>query len=359
MLDWACQTVARLVRDEQVPPGQIAVLAPYLSGALRFSLAERLDRLGITSYAHRPSRPLREEPAARCLLTLAVLAHPAWGMLPVRIDLAHALVTAIDGLDLVRAQLLTEIVYRTGEGQAGLSSFERINPRMQERITRSIGSRYEALRLWLADRLAGPQQPLEDFLEDLVEELLSRPGYGFHQDIDAQKAAGQLIESAQNFRFGLQSAGLEQDEPADAEYLRAIQGGLAPAQYLAGWQIQPEEAVLLSPAYTFVLANRVVDHQVWLDVGGPGWSERPYQPLSHPYVLRRGWPAGETWEDAQELAANRLALARLATGLVRRCRQKIWCGISELDEQGYAQQGPLLAALRQIVTISQPGEREG
>jgi hypothetical protein len=134
-----------------------------------------------------------------------------------------------------------------------------------------------------------------------------------------------------------------------------MQDGLVPGQYITGWQIQPEDAVLLAPAYTFVQANRAVDFQVWLDVGGSGWSERPYQPLSHPYVLRRSWPPGATWGDAQELSASREALARLVHGLARRCRQKILCGISELNEQGYAQRGPLLEALQEIISTHQAG----
>jgi hypothetical protein len=347
------------VKEERVPPGEIVLLAPYLSGALRFSLAERLKQLGVASYAHRPSRPLREEPAAQCLLTLAALAHPGWGIVPDRLELAHALVAAIEGLDPVRAQLLAEIVYRAGEGRPGLSSFERINPRMRERITSPIGQRYENLRQWIEDYQGGQDLPLDEFLDRLVEGLLARPGYGFHRDIDAQKAAGQMIESAQNFLFALESAEPEGDRPAGEAYLRAVQAGLAPGQYIAGWQIQPEDAVLLAPAYTFVQANRAVDFQVWLDVGGSGWSERPYQPLSHPYVLRRSWSSGDIWGDAQELAASRQALARLVLGLVRRCRQKVLCGISELDEQGYAQRGPLLEALEQALAASQAGTAGG
>ena len=72
--------------------------------------------LGALARSHRPSRSLREEPAAQCLLTLAALAHPDWELPPTRFDLAYALLQAIDGLDLVRAQLLAEIVYRRRQG---------------------------------------------------------------------------------------------------------------------------------------------------------------------------------------------------------------------------------------------------
>ena len=110
MLDWVAEQVADLVHQQGVSPGEIVILSPFLPDALRFSLAERLARLSIPTRSHRPSRTLREENAARCLLTLSALAHPAWGLCPSKFDVAYALLQAIEGLDLVRAQLLAEIV---------------------------------------------------------------------------------------------------------------------------------------------------------------------------------------------------------------------------------------------------------
>ena len=79
MLDWATEEIARLVQREGVPPGEIVVLAPYLSDSLRFSLINRLERQGVPTRSHRPSRALRDEAAARCLLTLSAIAHPQAG----------------------------------------------------------------------------------------------------------------------------------------------------------------------------------------------------------------------------------------------------------------------------------------
>ncbi len=42
MLDWVAGEIKHLVRDENVEPGEIVVLAPFLSDALRFSLLQRL-----------------------------------------------------------------------------------------------------------------------------------------------------------------------------------------------------------------------------------------------------------------------------------------------------------------------------
>ncbi|MCB0086227.1 MAG: hypothetical protein KDE47_35040, partial [Caldilineaceae bacterium] len=80
MIDWTAAQVRRLVQEEGVAPDQIAILAPFISDALRFSLQTRLEEAGIASTTHRPSRALQDEPAARALLTLAALAHPDWGM---------------------------------------------------------------------------------------------------------------------------------------------------------------------------------------------------------------------------------------------------------------------------------------
>src|SRR5690606_10045090 len=112
MLNWVADEIARLVREQGVQPGEIVVVAPFLSDALRFSLSNRLATYGIATRSHRPSRALREEPAARCLLTLAQLAHPEWGLQPTRYEVAYALMQAIAGvepgetIDLVRAQML-------------------------------------------------------------------------------------------------------------------------------------------------------------------------------------------------------------------------------------------------------------
>ncbi len=396
MLDWVASEIASLVHEQDVPPGEIVVLAPFLTDALRFSLMNRLERLGVPARSHRPSRALREEPATQCLLTLAAIAHPRWGICPGRFDVAYALMQSIDGMDLVRAQLLAEIVYRIKDHVPTLSSFDQINPDMQERVTFVLGGRYEDLRAWIEDYIAGPKAPLPEvgrgwgrgpvafdhFLSRLFGEVLSQAGYGFHRNYDAGEVAANLIESVQKFRWvtnvtfppkpalspveGLGGAeegvttsppGLGGTEgghegelkPLGQEYVEMVQDGVVAAQYIRSWQLQPEDAVLLAPAYTFLMSNRPVDYQFWLNAGGRGWWERLYQPLTHPYVLSRHWPSNEVWSDADEFETRQEALYRLTLGLIRRCRRKIYLGLSELGEQGYEQQGPLLQAIQRVL----------
>jgi hypothetical protein len=348
MLDWVADQIALLVYEEGVPPDKIVVLAPFLSDALRFSLSTRLEARQVPARSHRPSRSLREEPATRCLLTLAALAHPGWGQ-PTRYDVAYALVQAIEGLDLVRAQVLADIVYREKENPPTLATFEAIKPIAQERITYLLGGRYERLRQWLEDYRQGSPEAFDHFLSRLFGELLSQPGYGFHASFDAGRVTANLIESVQKFRWVAGPVLEAEGIPLGQEYIEMVRQGVIAAQYVQSWQTQPDGAVLLAPAYTFLMSNRPVDYQFWLDVGSRGWFERLYQPLTHPYVLSRRWKAGRVWTDVDEVQANQEALQRLALGLLRRCRWKIYLGLSEYSEQGYEQRGPLLKAFWRLL----------
>jgi hypothetical protein len=395
MLDWVAAEISRLVQEEDLAPGQIAVLAPFLSDALRFSLTERLDKYNIPVRSHRPSRQLREEPATRCLLTLAKLAHPHWQRPPPTADVAHAFLLSIADLDPVRARLLTDIVYRTRDQQGArprLTPFYQIVPEMQQRISYLLGGRYDELRAWIQDYIDGGASPagagagerLDHFLSRLFGEVLSQPGFGFHRDFDAGAVAANLIESIRKFRQALPGAqalpgvqalpgagdgvpvegdgplpeGAAPGEASGAlpvaqdlalEYLDMVERGVVAAQYVAAWQIRPEDAVLLVPAYTFLMMNQPVAVQFWLDAGSRAWFERIYQPLTHPYVLRRDWEEGQLWADEDEVRVRQEALARLVLGLTRRCRQRVYLAFAELNEWGYEQQGPLRQSLQRLL----------
>ena len=243
MLDWVVDRVAQLI-DEGVPPGEIAILAPVLPDALRFSLSNRLDERGIPYRSHRPSRALSDEPAARCLLSLAELAHPQWNRSPSKVEITYALLQAIAGLDLTRAHLLTEICCRMREGRLVLEPFGRLRPDAQSRITFSIGERYEILRNWIEAYTTAPEAELDFFFSRLFGEVLSQPGFGFHSDLDAGQVAANLVESAQKFRWAIETRaeplgqslgpGIHRDGPRRG-HRRPVHGQLATRRRRCGF----------------------------------------------------------------------------------------------------------------------------
>jgi hypothetical protein len=332
-------------------PSEIVILAPYLPDSLRFSLTNRLDARKIPWRSHRPSRSLRDEPASHALLTLAAFAHPDWEIRPPKFDLAYALMQSIEGMDLVRAQLLAEIVYR--QRDFSLAPFEGIKPDVQERITFTLGNRYSLLRDWLQAYRESEALPLDHFLRKLFGEVLSQPGFGFHTSLDSIRVAASLVDSVKNFRIAMEPSGeltgLSNLSVLGKEYIAMLNDGVIAAQYLESWRTGDEQAVFVAPAYTFLLTNRPATVEFWLDAGSSGWYERLAQPITHPYVLARGWEPGRIWTDADEVEQSRDALARLTSGLLRRCRERVYLGMSELGESGFEQRGDLLKAFQKVL----------
>jgi hypothetical protein len=118
---------------------------------------------------------------------------------------------------------------------------------------------------------------------------------------------------------------------------------------VGSWRDELADAVFIAPAYTYLMRNRPVEVQFWLDVGSNGWWERLDQPLTHPYVLSRNWQPGDTWTDDHENLHQRDRLRRLMLGLVRRCKRQVYLGISDLGEQGFEQRGPMLNVFQQVL----------
>lgn len=349
MIDAVVNEVKSLVTDSLIPPSEIVILAPYLSDALRFSITNRLDAENIPWRTHRPSRSLKDETASKTLLTLSALAHPHWNIRPTKFDLAQALMFALN-TDLIRAQLLTEIVYRQKDFR--LSTFDEIKPETQERITYTLGERYTTLRNWMEEYRSSFPTPLDFFLRKLFGEVISQNGFGFHSNLDAVRVAASLIESIKKFRDAMDPSIIGRDTPSfdlGREYLAMLEDGVIAAQYLESWRTEDKDAILVAPAYSFLMMNKPASIQFWLEPGSSGWNQRLSQPLTHPYILSRQWTDGKLWTDTDEVEAETQTLARLVGGLLSRCREKICLAISDLGESGSEQRGSLLRAFQKVL----------
>ena len=348
MIHWVADQVRQLI-DSGASPGEIVILAPFMSDVLRFSLANQLDALEIPYHSHRPSRPLRDEPTTQTLLTLASATFPEWRLFPKRINLAFALMQAIDGLDLVRAQLLTAYAYEEQTREFPLKPFEAVPSEVRDRITYQAGERYDRLRDWLAEKTPEDSQNLDFFLNRLFGEVLSQPGYGFNNDLNSANIAAVLIESIQKFRWAMDTPAGNNDLSISKEYIQMVMEGVIAAQYIQSWQQDHQDSVFLAPAYTFLIRNQAVDYQFWLDIGSPSWYQRLDQPLTQPYVLSPQWQPSQTWNAEDELAAAHETLSRLSLGLLNRCRKKVFLGMSDMDVSGYENRGLLLRVFQHVL----------
>lgn len=247
-----------------------------------------------------------------------------------------------------------------GNSQFPLTPFDQIEGSVRERISYQAGNRFDQLRAWLQN--VPTESPegvaLDHFLNRLFDEILAQPGFGFHGQQEAGEVIANLIDSAHKFRRvaelvpttnGQNTPKFPSVPELNRAYLETIEQEIMAAQYLRSWDSAPEAAVLITPATTFLISNRPVDYQFWLDAGSSGWWERIAQPLTHPYVLTADWEPSRLWTDADEVAGQRDRLYRLVLGLTRRCRQHIFIANAEVGEQGYEQRGQLLIVLQQML----------
>ena len=332
------QEIADLILNG-TPAEEIVVLSPFISDPLVFELLRRLSKAGITTQSLRPSLALKSNPHIQTILTLAALSHPEWKQPPNLYQAQSALSTAIPKLDLLRARLLLEQATFNQDVMA-LPTLESLAKELSERIPNEVLRQYEKLRLWLGS--VDPNEPLDYFISRIFSEVLTQPGFGFADSQEAGENTARLIQSYQKFKRPLAS---EQGGDASflgGEYYKALDKGLLSALYLPDEEIVGEPGILIAPVMTFLMQNRPVQHQFWLNLGSKGWYERLEQPLTHPYVLNRQWQPGKKWTTDDELALGRFNLERTIVGLLRRCSGQVHLCTSEYGESGVEDRGLLL-----------------
>ncbi len=336
-----CQTIHELILQKQAEPGEIAVLSPFLPDSLKFSLAQKLQELDIPFLTSRPSRTLEEEPITRAVLTFAKAAHPQWELLITVEELRHAIMTLIPGCDVIRAALLAK---NTLKEKCTLDHYYNIPEFTRDRITNVIGVQFDTLLKWIEEYKNKESVPLDIFLSIFFGERISQPGFVLHKNIDNAALLTSLIQSVRDFRRLFADLAEGQQQDVSKMYIETLQAGLLPSAY----PLPPEEinAVIVSPAFTFLMRNRSVKYQFWLDIGNIGWWERLDQPLTHPYVLSRNWVREKHWTDADEFQTNQSTLARLVRGLLNRCEGHVYLYAAGLNQAGINQSSPLLSGMQ-------------
>ncbi len=347
MIERVGEQIAELVAGG-VPPAEIAVIAPYVDGILRFGLQEILRARGIPVRILRRWTSFRDDPVVRALLVLSALAHPDWGRAPQPQEIAEALVMLIPDMDLVRAALLTSQVY---DLTAGLRDAASLDARQRARIGFAAVERYQQLYQWLCEYRAGPPTTLDRFLSRFFEEVLCGKAFWPPENLEAHRACSRLIESARKFRQAAPALGdLDPESPLlGKHYLDMIDQGVVSARYVEQSDETSTPAVLLASAYAYLLENYISDYHFWVDVGSREWWKPPSQPLTNPIVLSHRWQAGQIWDIDHDLALRNRLMVRMIEGLARRCRRQVFLCSSDIDSIGHPQDGPFLSAALRVL----------
>jgi hypothetical protein len=193
--------------------------------------------------------------------------------------------------------------------------------------------------------------PLDLYWQQLYTDVLSRQGFGFHEDLDGGLVCDKLIKSARGFREVFERSGLAGGVDISREYLQTLGEDILAAQYAPEREpdIADDDAVLVMPAHTYLISNFTSRYQFWLDINSLGWYERVYQPLTHPYVLSRRWTAGRAWTEEDEHRSRQVMLGKLLSGLTYHCAGKVFVASSEFTISGQEEDGPLARAIQRVI----------
>ncbi len=346
--DMVRQVAARIAG---LRPASVAVIAPYLDGALRYALTNELQAAGVPVRLLRRRGSPRDEPLVRAWLTLAALAHPHWGVVPSEYDVAEGLALAVGWLDRPRAVLAASRLYEPAGPElrpvAALSESEvgRVGPAAVVQL--------DELRCWLA--VWRGTEPLDRFFAHLFGDLLSSSRFHPQPDLRGAAVCDWLVRAAGQFRRAAPALGLAELSEQGRAFFDSIFEGLVSGDPLPEPELGGEDAVIIATLYAYVLNGPAVDYQVWLEAGATGWWEIPRQPLSNAFVLSPGWVPTRLWTEADSFGLRNQLLARLMRGLCARCGRGVLLATSDLDRRGQRQDGPLWRVLEPLLSGEQVG----
>ena len=348
MIDEVVNQISDLIKKE-CTPNQIVILSPFVSNSMRFQIQQRLDARNIKLISHRPSRSLEEESITHGLITWIKIAYPEWNFPVSLYQFRTAIHQAIGNMDPIRADLIARIVLANNT-PLSLRPIDNINPDLLERISIQASFQYQKIYEWLIN-YQQEKSEIDVFLSRFFGEVISQPGFGFHSNFEAAEIAGKLIESMRNFRANTLDHFQSTKENWALDYITMLESGLISALYIQNWELPPEDSVYLAPAHTFLMQNRTIKYQFWLDIGNLGWWQRLMQPLTQPYVLSRNWQDGMKWTDIHEYENNQLNMEKMISGLLRRCSGNVFLHTAGYNENGDEQAGPLLKATQKLLRI--------
>lgn len=332
-----------LMDEHDLAPYEVAIIAPYLDGALRFMLTNALRDAGLPHRELRRRSSPRDEPRVRAWLTWLALAHPSWNVTPSAYDVAEALTLSIDGFDPARAELLVERLYRPEIPD--LLPISELPDRLVDRIGFDLVGLVEELRLWLES--VDEDVPLDHCLHDLFQ-LLAQQQFQPEPDVAGAAVCDWLVKAATRLRQSAAAIGFNSPAEIGEAFIDGINNGLVTANPPDLGDPPDPDGIMISTIYGYLLAGEPVKVQVWLETAATGWWDIPNQPLSNAFVLAQSYDPSRPWTMDSDMQIRNELLSRLVRGLTARCSQGIVLATSDLDRRGVRQDGPLWRALQPI-----------
>ena len=365
LLRKTAETIIQAVKQGEVQPQDIAIIAPGLDEIARYTLMEILSSQGIAIEPLNEQRPLISSPLIRALLTLLGLVYPGLGRLILRDGVAEMLVILsrqpretesgregklVPDIDPVRAGLIADTCYQIDPELPRLlppETFSRWD-RLGHRATQA----YQEILAWIEGEKSLLQQPSYPnpitLLDRASKKFLAN---GSHLPYPQLAALRELMETAQH--YWQVERKLRENEPLSqaqnetiAQFIQLLRRGTITAnpRPTPSWGVKPG-AVTLATVFQYRSLRGFHRWQFWLDAASHLWDKGGAATLFAAPLFLREW-SGRTLMPEDEVNANQERLKRIIGDLLGRVGERIYLCHSDLGVNGTEQAGPLLPLIQ-------------
>ena len=394
LLRQTAEVIVNAIREGQVQPNEVAVIAPGLDAIARYTLTEILSKQNIAVEVSNDQRPLISSPIIRGLLTVMALVYPGLGRLVDRNAVAEMLVVlsratdvvtdvtdklsvsltdkssvisatkSVAKIDPVRAGLIADYCFVPHPERPNLlpvTAFDR-----WDRLGYGATTAYREILQWLEEQRSQQEMRLIPSPISLLDRAIQRFLWnGSNLPYDQLSALRELLETAQHY-WEIDTrlrqippsvlpinGGTGSDLPHAniAEFIQLLRRGTITANPYPVRPIGPAaNAVTLATIFQYRSSRRSHRWHFWLDAGSPLWAKGGAATLfGAPFFLQQR--LGEPWTAEDEKLAQEQRLQRILADLLSRVSERVYLCHSDLAVNGQEQLGPLLPLVNACVPL--------
>lgn len=378
LLRQTAEVIVNAIKQGQVQPNEVAVIAPGLDAIARYTLIEILTKQNIPVESLNDQRPLISSPVIRGLLTVLAFVYPGLGRLIARDDVAQMLVvlsrrrealknslelttqnSALSTeIDPVRAGLIADYCFVPHPDRPNLlnaTAFDR-----WDRLGYEATTAYGEILKWLEEQRSQQELRLLPSPISLLDRAIQRFLWnGNNLPYDQLAALRELLETAQHYweidtrlrQIPPLNQGDTQPHTTIADFIQLLRRGTITANPYPVRPIGPvSNAVTLATIFQYRSSRRFHPWHFWLDVGSPLWAKGGAATLfGAPFFLRER--LGEPWTAEDEKLAQEQRLQKILADLLSRVSQRVYLCHSDLAVNGQEQLGPLLPLVNACVSV--------
>ena len=345
--------VVETIKNKQINPEDVAIIAPGLDEIARYTFIEILSAANIPIKPLNEQRPLISFPLVKALLTLLGLVYPGLARLFRGDDIAQMLTILSYSanqkravIDCVRAGLIADSCYQVKSEDCQFLSIETY-PRW-DRIGNQATEAYNHLVDWIKktqeqvqqDQVSSPMRVLDKAIKELIE-------VNYQLSYQQLSALRELTETTQHFwdidrRLRQYDPNPKLPKATLIEFIQLLRRGTITANPRPPYYLgEKPRYVSLATIFQYRSLKSCHRWQFWLDISSNLWEKGGASVLFCAPLFLREW-SGRSLTPEDEFEADKARLKRILKDLLGRVQDKVILCHSDLSVKGTEQTGPLL-----------------